>query len=279
VKLELFRRDPFDPFQFNLESTIVDSTAGDGAFDWLIPATQSSGGDYKVRVIEPSNPAIQDFSDLTFVITAPRIGILSPGLGDRWNADTIRTIVWETDDLGPSDVKIELTKRDNNIVTTTIVASTPNTGSFAWPIPPSLVPGDDYRIKISSVLYPSHSTVNPGWLSITPPPGLYVDSPKPGERWKVGSRHLINWTHIGMPDGTDVQIDLYKGTQLQSTLTTAILYADSFPWLIPASQQPGDDYRIKITSLWDPAYVGYGDGPFLIEPETAVEGSRWSLYY
>ncbi len=61
VKIELYKGG-------NLNSTIANDTTDNGLYSWAIPATQTSGADYKVRVTSIANPSIWDESNSDFSI-------------------------------------------------------------------------------------------------------------------------------------------------------------------------------------------------------------------
>jgi hypothetical protein len=46
-----------------------------------------------------------------------------------------------------------------------------------------------------------------------------------------------------------VQIDLLKNGSVDSTISSTTANDGSFTWTIPASQDPGADYRVRISSL------------------------------
>ena len=274
MKLQLYRGPGglVPPF---LDHTIVASTEDDGHYEWFIPPTQSLASDYRVKLSLATTDAIFDWSDSMFRIMGPDIEVVAPGNGDTWLAGTTRTIVWKTTDMPPSDMMIQLYQR--YVGYSMIAPSVPNTGYYAWPIPPSQAADYGYKLKITAVAKPSTFAWNYGTFSIANRAGIVVTSPEPGETWKVGQRHLIRWTQIGIPE-TDVRVELYKGGALETMITSAPLYANSCPWMIPDAQAPGRDYRIKITSMWDSSYSGFSEWYFSIEPETAVKEPQWPLY-
>ncbi len=79
------------------------------------------------------------------VQTGPSISVSSPNGGEKINTGTSFTITW--DDNIDSDVKIELYKGSNSVVT--LSDATASDGSFTWDVDASLSDGSDYKIKIS----------------------------------------------------------------------------------------------------------------------------------
>jgi len=77
---------------------------------------------------------------------------------------------------------------------------------------------------------------------------ISVVSPNGGETWQAGSSASITWTYSGNP-GSNVKIELYKGTSLNRTITSSTpIVNGSYPWQIPSDVAFGTDYLIKITS-------------------------------
>ncbi len=84
--------------------------------------------------------------------TGPGIIVIAPDGGENWTAGTTQTIKWSyIDDPGP-EVKIELLKSGavDSIITPATPIGTGGSGSYNWSIPASLVPGSDYRVKVTS---------------------------------------------------------------------------------------------------------------------------------
>ena len=80
--------------------------------------------------------------------TTNKITIVSPNGGERWLAGTSNTITW-TSNIS-EDVKIELYKGGS--IFYTITNSTSNNGNYLWTIPDTLHTGNNYKVKITSVL-------------------------------------------------------------------------------------------------------------------------------
>jgi len=76
------------------------------------------------------------------------ITVVSPNGGESWLAGTSNTITW-TSNIS-DDVKIELYKGGN--IFYTIANSTSNVGNYLWAIPDTLHSGNDFKVKITSVL-------------------------------------------------------------------------------------------------------------------------------
>jgi hypothetical protein len=76
------------------------------------------------------------------------ITIVSPNGGETWKAGTSNSITWTSN--FNDNVKIELYKGGS--IFYTIANSTSNSGNYSWTIPDTLHTGNDFRVKITSVL-------------------------------------------------------------------------------------------------------------------------------
>ena len=128
--------------------TINASTLNDGTHSWLIPAAQTPGNTYNIRVSSTSNLSNNDTSDNSFTIPVPSIKVVSPNGLENWTRGTTQTIRWNSTENPKSYVKIELLKA--GIFHKTIIASTLNDGSHSWLIPGTQALGTDYQVRITS---------------------------------------------------------------------------------------------------------------------------------
>jgi hypothetical protein len=88
---------------------------------------------------EPTAPTPSPTGDIT---------VLSPNGGENWLAGTSNTITWTS--TVSDDVKIELYKGGS--IFYTIANSISNNGSYLWTLPDTLPSGNDFKVKITSVL-------------------------------------------------------------------------------------------------------------------------------
>jgi hypothetical protein len=107
-------------------------------------------------------------------------------------------------------------------------------------------------------------------IEVHPAPFMHVASPNGGEDWLQGSDHTIEWSSNA---GENLKIELYKGGILNQVLTASTPSSGSFVWAVPAGQQPGSDYRVKITSLSACPVSDSSDNDFRVSsiiPDSAV---------
>jgi hypothetical protein len=235
-----------------VDTAISSSTANDGSLTWTIPANQTPGSDYRVRITSLSDPTKTVTSAADFTINA--FVLNSPDGETSYFAGTPLDIAWESDMGG--NVQIDLLK--NGSVDSTISSNTANDGSFTWTIPASQAPGADYRVRITSLSSPTSVTTSAADFTIN---AIILNTPDGGGSYFAGTPLDISW-ESGM--GGNVQIDLLKNGSVDSTISSTTANDGSFTWTIPASQDPGADYRVRISSLSVPGRTATSAADFTI---------------
>jgi len=126
----------------------------------------------------------------------PFVEMIQPNdAGISWTIGQTYLISWNTNFTQP--VKLELVDYTdlNNLVTTTIIASTPNS-TFAWNTT-AFSPGTKYKVKVSSTINTSLFAVSDEYFSLTTTPSgqtIEVKQPSlPGITWIKGTANLISW--------------------------------------------------------------------------------------
>ena len=253
VKIELLK-----PGKTN--QLIVSATLNDGSHPWLIPAAQLQGSDYKVKITSTTNAAYNDTSDNSFTIPAPSFKVISPNGPESWIRGTTQTIKWNSTENPKGYVKIELLKpgKTNQL----IVSATLNDGSHPWLIPALQEPRSDYKVKITSTINASINDTSDNNFNILIP-SFTVVTPNGGENWKRGSTQTIRWNSTENPKSY-VKIELLKSGKLNRVIISATLNDGSHPWLIPATQTLGTDYKVKITSMSNLSYTDMSNSNFSI---------------
>ncbi|HYN44927.1 MAG TPA: Ser-Thr-rich GPI-anchored membrane family protein [Candidatus Limnocylindrales bacterium] len=256
---------------------IIAITPNDGTHPWLIPATQTPGTDYKVRITSTTNASYNDTSDNSFTIPAPSFTVVSPNSSDSWIRGTTKTIRWNSTESPGSYVKIELLKA--GVSNRLIIASTLNDGSHPWLIPAAQIPGTDYKVRVTSTVNVSINDTSDNPFTI-PAPSFTVLSPNGSQNWTLGTTQTILWNSTESP-GTYVKIELLKAG-MTKVLIASTLNDGSHPWLIPATQIPGADYKIKVSSTANVSNNDTSDKYFsIIPPKITVTfpngGENWRI--
>lgn len=138
----------------------------------LFDATSLPPGTYNdtitVNSTVAANPPIQ--IPVSFTVDGSEMILGSPDGGEKWVRGTTQTISWVSG-LG-GNVRIELLK--NGLFSSTVTASAPNNGSFAWAIPGNQTPASNYRIRITSVETPGAFDESFADFAIAPAPTYFA---------------------------------------------------------------------------------------------------------
>ena len=235
---------------------ITDSTANDGTFNWPIPSNLASGT-YYIRVKTVDNKVYDDGEPFT-ITNAPAqtasITVTNPQFGHTWYKGQTYTITWTKSGTMNSNVKIRLMQNGTKVIS--ITDSTPNNGTFNWPIPANLASGTYYiRVKtIDNKVYDDSYD-----FKITNAPQqtarIIVTSPFTENIWYKGKTYTIRWMRRGVMN-SNVKIRLMQnGTKIlaitDSTPNDGTF--GSFRWTIPASVTNGS-YKIRVKTIDNAVY-------------------------
>jgi hypothetical protein len=243
---------------------------GKGSRNWTVPAKQTLGDDYKIRVVSNTDSSYADVSDQAFSIKAPGpIAVVAPNGGEIWQVGSNYTIRWiSTVDIGAS-VKIKLLKGDAvvKIIASSAASGSLGKGSFSWTVPKNLASyGNEYRVRLTSNENTSYTDTSIKTFTISGPT-LDVTAPDGGESWARGTQQTITWSYTENPGGK-VKIELLKGGVPVRTITTGTPIGTggegSYPWTIPNDLSARSDYRIKITHTTIKACTATSAGNFSI---------------
>lgn len=145
-----------------------DIDAIDHSFTWNIPLAQEGGNNFKIRVtLTHTGTLATSYAESGFFVIQGTSDIIleSPLGGETWTRNTKKNITWSSSYGG--NVKIEYIK--GVAAPVTIVASTPDDGSYEWTIPYNFVLGTDYKIKITSSVSPFDTSQSASNFSIVAP--------------------------------------------------------------------------------------------------------------
>ncbi|HYN44928.1 MAG TPA: NosD domain-containing protein [Candidatus Limnocylindrales bacterium] len=229
----------------------------------------STGKDFSQICLDSNNDGLcdmkymlnsnnSDYLPLKYQSVPPRITVVFPNDGENWTRGTTQTIRWTGSSGGY--VKIELMKA--GVWKSNIILSTPNDGSHPWLIPVTQIPGTDYKIRITSTTNAANTDTSDNTFTI-PTPNISVITPKGGDTWRRGTTQTIKWNSSGSP-GAYVKIELIKAGVANRVIIAITPNDGTHPWLIPATQAPGTDYKVRITSTTNAAYNDTSDNSFTI---------------
>ena len=229
------------------------------------------------------------FISSSFVWAANTITVTSPNGGEVWEQGSTQTIRWTYTGTPGVNVKIDLYR--NGAFNRLIIGRTPignaGSGSYTWTVPAGQKKDSRYKVKVSSTRTSSINDMSDKQFTITnaqPVSSITVTSPNGGETWPAGSVQTIRWTYTGDP-GASVKIDLLKGGVVNQTITSSASIGNngsgSYGWTVPASQEAGSDYRIRVTSTSNGAYTDTSNNDIAIVAVITVTspngGERWPV--
>lgn len=166
VKIELLKDGT--SYQTISSRTPVGS-GGNGTFVWIIPSTQTTGDDYRIKVTSTSNSTCTGTSEKDFSITGPPITVISPSGGEGWSVGNQYAITWSYTGYPGPYVKIDLLKKGiyhRTIIPETSIGSSGN-GFYFWTIPSWEMLGDNYQIRITSTSDPLYTATSENNFVIT----------------------------------------------------------------------------------------------------------------
>jgi subtilisin family serine protease len=127
---------------------ISSGTPNDGSHSWTILSTTPPGSNYTIRVTPTDNVDLKDESDAPFTISAvPQITVTAPNGGEVFTVGTAMKINWTSQNI-TGNVQIRL--MDGTRVVRLISNGTTNDGSHSWTILSTILPGSNYKIRVTS---------------------------------------------------------------------------------------------------------------------------------
>ena len=176
------------------------------------------------------------------VFSVTPLTVVSPNGGENWITGCPYAIQWITGNV-PGPVKIELYNNNSFYLTICSQVSSGMT-SYTWVPPATILPGNGYKVKITSLTSAAGFDFSDGTFTIGPGV-ITVTSPNGGETWQRGSSHPVLWTD-NICD--NVRIELWKGGVFNSLITASAPSNGTYTWTIPATMPTGPDYKVKIMS-------------------------------
>jgi len=249
VKIYLYRGGKY-------YTTISSSAPNTGDYSWYI-SVGSSASSYKIKIVSASNSSVYDYSDNNFYMNKNNFLVLrSPNGGEMWFKGETPQILWDSIGNVGSDVKIYLYRGGNYY--RTITSSTPNDGSYDWPIDIDYS-SKYYRIKIRSA---SNSTIydySDKYFYINPK-GITLASPNGGESWFNRETRKIKWNSIGSV-GSDVKINLYRSGRFYKTITSSTPNDGELDWYVDVVTS-SSYCKVKVLSTSNYLIYDYSDNYF-----------------
>jgi len=259
-----------------LVSAVASHTPNDGSFDWVVPTDLIPSYSYEMS-ITASNEGFGDCADYVYRLQVPAplpayVEVTSPNDGEILASGTVHSVAW-TSFGGGGQLKIELYTASSQVLT--IVASTPDDGSYDWTVPADILSGADYRIKITSTSdarvfdYSDGPFVIEGMAELQT---IIVKSPEGGSIWESGTSHAITWTWSG--NISCVKIELLKSGAVSQVVAENASCDGSYEWVVADALEQGGQYTIRISDLVNSGVYGVSEGVFSVAPRTVTTESE-----
>lgn len=224
--------------------TIGSATAGA-----RLPAARPERGQRPAAATAGTEPATEPEAEQAVPAAepapaTPSLSFISPTGNARWCTNQPHEYRWQSNLPAGSNVRIEWMMGDQ--VWRTIVASTPDTGSYVWPGYTDAQFGSgmgSFRPRISAT---DNSVVHLGETLHFGKP-LWINAPQSNHTWRKGSQYTLRWTQLcDLP--APVVLELLNSNQ-QPVLTiaegltaTGHHIARAQAWTVPDNLEPGTYY-------------------------------------
>lgn len=235
---------------------IVENTANDGSFYWMVPPGLGTDSDYSIKVASVSDPGLSDVSNGPFTIgVSSGLTVTSPNGGETITRYGTTEIKWTSDVATAGDfVKIKLFKNDTFLEW--VSSRTANTGSFIWSVPATLDLGSDYRVQVYSYSNLSIMDFSDAPFSIVDPTPIVMSRPLGGMSFCPTQTMLIRWSTPLPSVGDTVKIELRKGGYYSRLVGSGLPNTGSYDWFIHPAVKDDDTYTIRVISMADEALYG-----------------------
>lgn len=241
-----------------------------GAVAFITPSTPGMTAEQRIaRLMETATPlssldgkcvsggllnlheALQGISNIT---------VTSPNGGEELVSGYTHTIAWSHSG-DQNEVKIELSI-DSGDTWSTVIAATPNDGSYDWLVPTTVSRSCLIRISGGNG---SLSDESDGVFSILSTL-LTVTSPNGGEFWEIGSIKTITWEGgWGIID--NVKIDYsYNNGESWNTITSSTPNNGNYQWTVPNPQATECKIRVSGADGHPPDISD--ESFFIVSPKT-----------
>jgi hypothetical protein len=203
---------------------IVDGTANDGSYSWMIPNTVAPGN-YFIRVKTEDGTVVGDSANFKIKSCAPlmdrppktildieQVGthcmaITSPKAGDTATLYNTVYVKWTKRGTLDANVSVALLRKGKGVFPggVTLAASTPNSGIFTWD-PKSLAPNPGIYVIIVKTLDGKCDAVSEEFTMMETG-GIELLTPKGGEVWESGTSHAVTWKRLGNIQTLDILLN------------------------------------------------------------------------
>ncbi|MFA5373843.1 MAG: DUF2341 domain-containing protein, partial [Candidatus Omnitrophota bacterium] len=209
---------------------IAEHVPDTGSYIWHVADTPSEN--VLLKITSEDFPVVSDTSDAIFSILS--LTVDSPNGAEVWEQSKSHNIRWTaTGEIPYNVLKIDYSANSGS-TWTTVSATVPNTGSYAWSVP--MVSSDQALVKVYSTYNSAIRDTSNAVFSIVPTPAFTISSPAGGENWIVGEKHNINWRTNSLEFSDQVILEYSTDDFVNETETIAQVSVGT-----PQGTNPNDD--------------------------------------
>ncbi len=257
VRVELYNADTL--------YSVLDSSVTNNRYTWTVPDSLPIDTSYRIKVIDTVDTSVWDRSDTTFSVVAfvpgGEIKVIQPNLvGIKWARGTEHLVSW-TDNLSEA-VNVDLINTTDTAVR--VIAHNVTGSTYSWLIPDTLALKDNYKVRISSTLQPVSDESDTTFSVVAYIPGgtVNVIQPNRGEKWTLGTAHLISWTD-NLTESVNIYLIDTTGTVVPDTsLIASSVDGSTYAWTISDTLPVGSGYKVKVASSLQNTISDVSDSTF-----------------
>jgi hypothetical protein len=252
--------------------TNVPTSAGVASFTADAVLVPVPGTRFRVRVL--SSNGTSDASDANFEIrrlVAPRITVLYPNGGERFETDSTIAVTWTAVDISGT-VDIEYSP-DAGATWTSIGSADAATGTISWEIPDELT--DSALVRV--IGGPIGDSSNAVFAIVEPESNVSIVVLTPNdatEEWREATIATITWTATGVAR-VDITLSTDGGASWSTTIAQNIpATPGSFTWRVPHLADTNlTSLLVRVSVAGGSAPFDYSNAPFRFRPTfAAVDG-------
>ena len=229
-----------------IASSIVNTTASQGVFNWHVTGPITSAA--RIRARWEADGATTDMSNVNFTIADPSVVVTTPNTNVSWRIASVQT-VRATHNLGAGSAIVFELSRDAggsweplaNVATTTGTTTT-----YAWTVNGPIT--SQARVRAYWEARPDVGDV--GDTNFTIQERITVTAPNTNVNWGVGTARVISWTHnLGVGSAVNVELSRDGGTSWE-TLAAGLVHTSatsgSLAWTVTGP--PTQTALIRVSS-------------------------------
>ncbi|MFA5099641.1 MAG: hypothetical protein WC547_02015 [Candidatus Omnitrophota bacterium] len=257
-------------------TTIAESTANDGSYNWQVPDAITTQG--LMRISDASDPTISHTCAGFFKIQGS-FEVTSPNGGEAWQAASQHDITWNKNG-SVSFVNLYYSK-DSGATWTAIPdgQNVPNNGVFTWYSIPVDAVSTKARIKVQDAVDSEAFDMSNSDYKVRCT--LVLTYPNGSEHLRVGRSYNITWTQVGNPANIKLEYSrdnfLADYQTIEASLPTPA--GHSYPWTVPNAIH--ETVKVRISDASDYGARDDSDAVFRITGDFTItapnNGENWEV--